>query len=314
MEVVSLPLAKLNEQAERNAFKLEDVDWSRPIEYTLKWMPEGMVHIRFLPSYPKMSALHRLRYNQLYGLAICEQFIWFEEGIVIPIMQRILRGRNLPAELRACLEHFIADEVKHSELFKRLLRKVDSSWNGYRFLDLSAPQAFFYRTVVRHPGLFSAWIWMTIYFEERTMHFSRLYNAEKYKGGKAAIDPTFARAHHLHMIDEARHLQVDQYLLRYLYDPEPRWKKVLASRMMERVMEAYASPSRIARAVVALMKHEFPADTPLFDDIIAELPSLRHNADFLVALFGDEALPRTRALLKVYPEMLASLAVISPPA
>lgn len=303
----SQPLEILNQQARRDGFKIEDVNWSQPIDVTKKWMPEGLVNIRFLPAYANWDARLRLRYNHLYALAIAEQFIWFEQGIVIPIMQRILKRHDLDLDLREALEHFVTDELKHSELFHRLIRHADPGLRaGYQFYNLNFAQAAFYRLIVDNPDFFIAWIWMTIYFEERTMHISRLYHTER-----NSIDSIFARCHHLHMLDEARHLQIDQYLLHSLYDHQPRWKKLMAAKMYRKVLEAYASPGRIARKILAGMQNEFPQSKLELMQVQLELPTLAKNRDFITTMFGDHAIGRTRVLLQEYPEMRRALEVIS---
>jgi P-aminobenzoate N-oxygenase AurF len=306
--VRSQSLEKLNFLSEKSDWSVDDVDWSRPIDYTKNWMPHGLINIRFLPSYEKMTLPQKRRYNQLYALAIAEQFIWFEEGIVIPILQKIVNQNKLSPDLLKCLEFFMEDETKHSRLFRKLICQVNpEAKNGYRFYNLSHFQKKFYQTIVGYPDFFSAWIWMTIYFEERTIHISKLYHQELSQG----MDETFVKCHRLHMIDEARHVQIDQYLLRFFYDQKPIWNRKLAAWMYRQVVKAYASPKRISGYILNEMKTEFPESVSTFDQIINEFELLPKHKEFIQKMFGPEALGRTRKLLDSYPEMRPILEIIT---
>ena len=305
----SQPLGVLNKLSEARTFSLDDLDWKAKLDLNLNWTPESFVSLSYLPSYQQLSAEHKRRYNQLNALAICEQFVWFEEDLLCKVLRTVLRTRTLAPELSTCLQHFIAEEERHSEMFTRILRKAEPEFyttNKYQFFGLGNTQIKFFETVTKRPNLFLVWIWMAIYFEERTLHISRSYRREELRPGDPTIDGTFARAHFLHMIDESRHLQIDQYLLESFFETEPRWKRQLGAFLTNQVFEAYRAPKRISRKILSKMKLEDPTGARIFDQLITELPLLATDSNFKDVMFGKEALGRTRELLKIYPEMRAA--------
>src|ERR1700722_16192264 len=77
---------------------------------TLPWAPMELGPVSHLPSFRQLSDLQKLRYNQLFALGILEQFIWFEEGLLCPILGRLGKTDGLTAELRRALEIFISEE------------------------------------------------------------------------------------------------------------------------------------------------------------------------------------------------------------
>src|SRR5687768_9942206 len=108
------------------AYSIDDLDWSRPIDRARRWSPEGIAPLTHLPSYARLEERHRLRYNQLFALGICEQFVWFEQHLLVPVLRRLLATQpDMPPLLRQALEHFIAEEEKHSEMFWRMCEKAE---------------------------------------------------------------------------------------------------------------------------------------------------------------------------------------------
>ncbi len=300
----------LNEQSRTRTFSLDDVDWSRPLDVSRDWMPEAFVSASYLPSFAQLPAEIRRRYNQLNALAVCEQFVWFEEDLISRVITNLLGSNELTGDLRLCLENFVREEERHSEMFKRVLLKAEPDYysnHKYQYFTLTRFQSKFFENVVARPHLFLVWTWMAIYFEERTLHISQLYRrAERASSQDQKIDETFSRVHFLHMIDEARHLQIDQYLLEAFFVHESAWKKRLAAHLTHKVFEAYRAPKRIALRILETLKKEDPSVTNVCDQIASELPLLATSPEFKHAMFSNEALGRTRELLKSHPEMKAA--------
>src|SRR5579885_1646089 len=227
----------------RQTFELKDIDWSRPVDRSRPWSPDAIAPMTYLPSFAKLSEEQRLRYNQLFSLGICEQFIWFEKDLLNPVLQRILKKKKVSGELRTALIQFVEDEEKHAEMFWRLLERAEPQLyvrRRYFFLNMNSLQRASIRAMVSRPEHFLVWIWAAIFFEERTLDYSRHYLLAQ-RAAPGAIDPLFSRCHRLHLVDEARHHEIDFHLLRELYDPEPWPKKRLAGIMMRRLMRNFAS-------------------------------------------------------------------------
>lgn len=308
--VRSQSLKVLNHLSEVRTFALSDVDWNREVSRSLPWMPEVLMPAGYLPSFQELTDFQKLRFNQLTAQAVCEQFIWFEEDLICPILRNVLKARTLNPELRRCLENFIEEEGRHSEMFLRLLKKIDPltyQSKKYHLFGLRKSEALAFQQLIRRPNFFLVWIWMAIYFEERTLHFSKAYQSAK-ELNPSGIDPLFSRVHALHMIDEARHLQIDQYLLREFYVEESKLKRGLAAAFTKKILSAYRSPQRNSRRIIQILSSEAPG--PVWNQLEKELPSLRSNTAFQKAMFGSNALGRTRELMNLFPEMRTALAVL----
>lgn len=309
-------LARLERQSRVHSFRLDDVDWSLAADRRLPWMPDGLETLAFLPSYQLLAAEERQRCNQLQALGIAEQFVW-AEGLVIHALARALTGRlRLPSELRQALWHFVEEEDKHVAMFGRLLERSEPAWypaSHPRFFVLSPPERRLMTGVVDHPDVMLMWIWLTIFVEERTLFLSREF-ARTRRRAPGAIDPLHAHVHALHLRDEARHVQLDEHLLAYAYDAQPAWKRALCGYMFAQLAGAYAAPHRIARSILGVLEHEFPRlRTAVAPRLRAELPGLRENAAYRRRVLGRDAMPRTLALLAVYPEHRRTLALLDVP-
>jgi hypothetical protein len=296
----------LNRKAVENAYTVEDLDWSKTIERGRNWAPENIATLSYLPSYAKFTAQEKLRYNQLFAMGVCEQFIWLEENFLVNTLRRVLEKNRPPAPLREAMGHFIAEEIKHTEMFWRVLEKSEPAWYAGRRFHLynTAPwQQALLDFILRMPGLFLVWIWTAIFFEERTVDYCRHYQRVQ-KADPESIDPTFAQLHEYHFKDELRHYQLDQHLLTWMYDPQPGWKKKLCARMFTSLMRSYVFPRRTSRRILEVMGEEFPR---LKEDVIPallrELPGIGRSPEFHRMAFSMDSVPKTLALFAQYPEL-----------
>jgi len=265
------------------------------------WAPPELSPLSYLPSFRRLTPPQQVRYNQLFALGVAEQFIWFESAVLGRILGgvlRDLRGSSLVEEI----ERLLADENRHSEMFWRLLQAAAPDLypeRRFQFLKPGLLQGLFIRVTAAHPRLNPAWIWMAVFFEERTLDYSR-HHAET----TAELHPGFALAHRLHLQDEVRHVPMDLRLLTHLYDPEPSWKKWWARVVVTKVLRTLASPRLISRRILERMGREFPnLERDRVRQLLSELRGLRWNRDFLEMGFGESAVPRFRELLARYPEM-----------
>ena len=288
MEIRSLPLEKLNLLAEKRRFLLEDMDFIDTDHRSLPWAPIKITAFSGLPAF------------QLWAIGVLEQFIWFEGPLISRILHQVVK-KTENKELRKALVYFVEDEEKHTEMFWRLLQAVEPNFypqREFKFLKLGKMTNKLVDWVVATPTLNLAWIWLAIFFEERTMNFS-----QEYLKAKAEVHPWFVKAHELHLQDEARHFQMDIYFLENFYDPQPRWKKLWAAFLFKRVMRAYTSPRKVSLQVLHQLQLEF-SDLSLatVQALKADLKQIRFNKTFLKNGFGPDVVPRCRELLSRYPE------------
>ncbi len=299
------PLRTLNRRARERAFGLEDLDWSLEVDRGKPWEPEGLGALWFLPSFAALAPEERLRCNQLHALGVCEQFVWFERQLLRAI-GNVLRERHpLPAPLAEALGHFAAEERKHIDMFWRLLERSEPAWyagHAPRLFHIGVAPQFAMDRVTANPRTFLAWIWLAILVEERTLFFSREH-LRAARGAPGSIDALHAQVHEFHFRDESRHYHLDQHLLTWLYDPQPRWKKALAAAMFRRMMRAYVAASRTAARILAQLAREFPRlrGAPVAR-LRAELSGVGRDESYHRRLFSRAALPHTFALLAEYRE------------
>ena len=90
-------LQRLNQLASKNAYGIEDLDWSLNVDRSKLWAPPAMSPLTYLPSFDRLDEAQQLRYNQIFALAICEQFIWFETNFLIDAMESVVRQFNVPS-------------------------------------------------------------------------------------------------------------------------------------------------------------------------------------------------------------------------
>ena len=297
-------LRTLNRRSREEAFALEDLDWSQAVDHAKPWEPEGLGALWFLPSFALLAPQERLRCNQLHALGVCEQFVWFERQLIRAI-GNVLRAGALPPALHEALGHFVVEERKHIAMFGRLLQK--SAPRGYatrapRLFGASMAQQFTMDRVTAHPRTLLAWIWLAIVVEERTLFFSR----EHLRAASSApglIDTLHAQVHAFHFRDEARHYHLDQHLLTWLYDPQPRWKKRLAAAMFYAMMRSYVAGARTATRILQQLGREFShLRAGLLPRLRAELGQVARREDYQQRLFSRAALPHSFALLAEYRE------------
>lgn len=299
-------LEALNKKSVSMAYSIDDLDWARPVDRSKRWSPEGIAPLTHLPSYARLGPEHRLRYNQLFAVGVCEQFVWFEQHLLVPVLQRLLAEQpDMPPLLREALEHFVIEEHKHSEMFWRMCEKAEPAMypaREFKLFNVSGPQGLALNFLLARPRTFLLWIWAAIFFEERTVDYCRQYRrAEKAAPGE--LDASFVELHEFHFKDEARHYQLDQHLLTWLYDPEPMWKRRLAARMFKVLMRSYVAPRRTSRRILEVLGAEFPdLKAAVIPALLAELPLLRTSRSFHQAAFSRDAVGKTMELFAEYPE------------
>ena len=297
-------LEVLNRRAVSDAFETDDIDWSLEVDRHKAWEPDELGALSFLPSYGLLTPAQRRRCNQLHAIGICEQFVWFESELISGI-NNVRRSAALPRLLDEALAHFAAEECKHTEMFWRLLEKSEPSWyarRAPRIFRIAPLHQLSMDLMVAHPQLLTAWVWLAIFVEERTLYLSRMHMSTA-KRFPLQVDALHTQVHSFHFRDEVRHYQLDQHLLTWIYDPQPRWKKRIAALMFGRFMRVFVAARRSAGHILTQLAAEHPeiAGT-LVPRMRAELRGLPRNARYHQMHFGPAATPRTLKLLAEYRE------------
>lgn len=293
--------------AKNKSFTIPSVESFRNIRQDLFWSPEVITPWFYLESYHQLPKEIKLRYNQYYALAVNEIFALFETDFLVKAMDHLLlkiENNSEHQKLKEALTFFRDEEFKHSEMFWRLSEGAASelypqrdyqfvnkaSWIGRRILNV----------VTKFPDFFLMWVWMAIFFEERTLMYSKRFidGARNFN----QLEANFTLAHRLHLIEEVRHVHTDQILLEHVYDHQPMHKRTLAGLMMKRMVKDFASPRRMSYVIADKLEVEFSEFKNYRSNLFKELPGLSKNQEFHKMLFGPEATERTRTLMEFYPE------------
>jgi len=287
-----------------------DISWDRD------WAPQRITPWFYLPSYQRLPVEIQRRYNQLCSLAINEMFCLFEEEFLLSVLGTYLLKPGMDSELREALEIFCEEEIKHSEMFWQLSQKAAPQYYPQRdyFLIKKSQQksAWFFNQVAKSPDFFVFWVWMAIFFEERTLMHSREYLMQA-RLQPDSLSPAFFEAHKLHLIEETRHVRLDEHMVDHFYRGSPKYIRTMTGIIMKQMIKNFASPQRSSVAIAAVLKQEFPQTSvaETLDRIMSELPSLATCKPYHQAKFGDHACTRTRKLMGQFPEFKGIWDVLS---
>ena len=93
-----------------------------PVDHAKWFIPEHFTPLFYTPIYAGLSEAVRLRYNQLHALNINEQFMFLEDALAANVIGALLRHPLITPPLANELREFIAEEARHTELFRQTNR------------------------------------------------------------------------------------------------------------------------------------------------------------------------------------------------
>jgi hypothetical protein len=287
---------------EAPAFDLSQLGLSKGIDFSKKFMPYSLTQIAYLPSFKYVPDRDKLRYNQLNGLALCEQFIFLEKIILEPTIANILKsGRFMLSEsLRAYLGRFIDDEEKHAEMFWRVLELADPQRYEKRKLwicDYPKYSTLGLTLLTKYPHIVHSWIWLALIFEERTIDISKKYRSEE------DIEPLFRQAHDLHMSEEVFHVAMDRIFVDHCYASESYAFRWLSTQIFKLIMSKYTAPRRTATMIIDELSKDSAEMRMLRPRLLDELRYLKDDMIFQEAMFPRRSFPQTFGQMDRFPEM-----------
>jgi P-aminobenzoate N-oxygenase AurF len=300
-------LAELNAQALKNTYSVDDIDWSIVVDSNRFWAPESLISISHLPVYREMSHELKLRFNQYNALSIAEAFMFFEEYALAPSLTKALKKVN-DVDFRKALNNFIDEEYKHSLCFKKLLlRAAPHFYNEqnfkFRFLRVNFIGRFVFSILQTFPKLLPAWVWIALFFEERTLMYSKEYFKFK-KKKEDQLDLLFYQVHYFHMLDEVRHVRLDEHMLKEFYQTYNSWHAKTVAWVVGYFVRRVSYPIIRIQSCLNHIKQFHPellsAETE--KRIYLEAKQLANSASFHEQNFSDAAVPRTRDLMTRFPE------------
>lgn len=306
-KLLNVSLESLNEQAIKSTYSLDQIDWKIGADRNKFWIPEPLVSISHLPVYGVMSADLKKRFNQNNALGVAELFIFFEEKALVPSMSKALRAAKTP-EFKKALQHFIAEEEKHSQCFKKVLFSAapelySESNFKFNFVNIPFVAKLLFDVLIKFPMLLPAWVWVAIFFEERTLMYSKEYIKAK-KSNLGNIDELFYQVHFYHMMDEVRHVKLDEHMINAFYKTFSKAHARLVVWMTRRFIQRSAYPINMIKSCLAEIKMNAPhlLTQEIEYRILNEAKQLSQINSFVDLNFSDSAAPRTRILMNRFPE------------
>ena len=113
---------------------------------------------------------------------------------LIRAVHRLRAANGLPAALDEALDHLATEETKHIAMFWRLLEKSEPRWYTQRtprLARLAPQQRLVMDQITAYPRTLLAWIWLTIFVEERALFLS-LEHVRAAKAAPGRIDALHA--------------------------------------------------------------------------------------------------------------------------
>lgn len=214
----------------RRAWDLEaDFDWNAPIDVTRPLLPLAQVDRLF----PGLEDDERLVLSQLFGIVIAhvfsdaEQFLNKTRDLLWPQFTQMFAGYPQLIELGT---QFFDEERKHSEMFRRYIRR----WVEARGLDplrFEERQARFseswqHRVIHKNAarGGLSFW-WIVLLAEEESPLIYKYLEEDA-----ETVEPLYLRVHRKHFEEEARHATFAYTAMAFLADRMPPAKRAVRRR------------------------------------------------------------------------------------
>jgi hypothetical protein len=305
-----LALDTLKKRADQNAFGIDEIDWSKGVDRTRLFFPEHLTPLSHTALWAELEPAERLTYNQLYGTAINEQFVFLEDRFLVRVVGG-LRERtklDLPPDLLDALDVFLEEEVKHTEMFRRLARLTDPATyekSDFFFLKLGRAEDAMLAFMAKRPDFFVFWVWMALAFEEKTVDYYRHYQRHAKERPDAPLDPLYTDVHRYHMLDEVRHVQIDHHLVHHFYDRCGALLRGVNVKLLARTLRAYTRPRRTNMRIVEELVRRHPRLAPRLTMMKEQLRALAACRDWQEITYSRKNAPQTFALFDAYPEMHA---------
>ncbi len=243
-------------------------DHGRMEQPSVLYIPPYLTHLHGSAVYARLDQRQQVRYNHLCGLMAAEQFLSFEETIIITAVRRLVATPEIQLDpvLAGALNEMINEEVNHARWFRALLAEVEPAL-------YSDGQCFFTRLhwwerlalipLTRTKDGALVMLWFTLLIEEHSVALSRAMIT----AGDINLDARFVAVHRRHLADEIRHLPLNIKIIERCFDLLPQWRKRLLAWTFRRVLRDIARPRRANAAVVRRLIFEFPELAEQSDDL-----------------------------------------------
>lgn len=296
---MSLPeLRKIAENASKDAFTIERIHWHKGVNANLLYFPEVLTPLYHCQSYKSLlDEDDRKYYNHLYAQYVSEQFIFLEDRFLCRVVEGLLPwSLSISWDLKRCLEIFLAEEVKHTEMFRRLNKICNPdrySQNDFHFLELKNYEERLISLMAKFPRHINYWIWVALLFEEKTIDYFSHYRMQNRDQKSAQLDPLHYQVHQFHMLDEARHVQIDEHLLNLIFNQAGQIMRRINIYLLRKTMVNYTNPRRANIRIIEELcrtRHRLKSQTTRICD---EIRAQNGQSPYQLAQFSRRNFPKT---------------------
>jgi hypothetical protein len=272
------------------------------VDFGKLFIPAELTPLFHTDSYQDLTQPQRLRYNQIHALYFNEQILYFETALGRPILAALLR-EPWPDRLAEGLRQFQAEEMLHTEMFRRLNRSCAPQLyegEGLFFVRVPAFWTAISRWAVDHPVSLPLFLWLMLLQEERSLYYSKAWLRNP------SLDPVFVETHRRHLADEARHVHWDEELLDALWKRTHPFLRTLNAKLFAWMLEEFfGAPKRAQLRVLEELVREFPELHGSLPEMRRQLLALTRDEAYRKTLYSREIVPRTFARFDESPEFRA---------
>jgi hypothetical protein len=266
------------------------------------FVPETFTQLYHTPRYRDLDDAQCLRYNQLYGLRSNELFMLFEEGFTRRVIQRLEAGCAASDPLLGeCLGMMLEEESRHHRMFldfnRRVLPEAYRDARGY-FARPGPIESGLLRLLTQRPQSWPFMLWLILLLEEFSTAFSGLLIAREQADGLSA---DYVRLHRLHMLDEVRHVGLDEAMLeRILPRLSPR-RLAMNGWVFRQLLNEMLAPKRSGIRVLRALAADFPELSGMLPGMENAVRELRQDPGIFALVASTETLPVTHAMMDRFP-------------
>lgn len=285
------------------AFNVSSIDFSRP------FLHECFTPLYYTPLYKRLSHDQRLRYNQLSGMKVNEQFMLLEREFTDRILTKLRRHPAVVGrpDLMACVNEMIFEEGCHADMFQALNRlclpDIYTDTDRY-FAKLGRVEASSIRMATFLYRQLTFLLWFLVAVEEYSVGLSYAMMRTSQTETLGVLESNFLRVHAEHVKDESRHVHIGALLIEACFSSASKFSRWVNAYLFTAFMDYVATPSSAVCVIRHLVK-EHAELLPLESELVSGVMAVKQNEAFRQSQFNRTLLPHTFALLDAQPEFRA---------
>jgi hypothetical protein len=279
-----------------------------PVDFSRPFVHEAHTQLYYTPLYRELDPPQRLRYNQLFGVRVNEQFMALERDFTNRVLVRLLRHPGVAGDavLTDCLVGMIREEERHYRMFRalnaRCLPDVYRTTDRY-FVRLGRWETAAFALATRLVRRLWCLLWFIIALEEFSVALSTDLIQRRETESLGPLDENFVRIHAEHVKDEVRHVHLDAHVIQACLARSSRVERALNARLLKALLRDILVPKRSGVAVVRRWVAERPELRSREGEFVTAVLALADDQAYQVSLFNRDAMPRTFALFDAQPEL-----------